>query len=164
MSNSTKHFGKEFEAKLRQAGGYIFDDDEDETWHIQPCSDQEISEIEQSNQVKLPRIYKEFLSTMGRNPGDFFRSELYGYPELLRLKQSATEILEDSGTTFRLAPSHFVIWMHGGYMFCYFDTASGADDPPVYFFREKYKEPIKLSDTYSDWMEKQLQDSIKVRG
>lgn len=51
MSSKDGHFGRYFEEKLRQTGGYVFDDDDDEGWHIQPCSDQEISEIEQVNQV-----------------------------------------------------------------------------------------------------------------
>lgn len=163
MSNSTAHFGRYFEEKLRQAGHFVFDDDEDETWHIQPCSEQEIQEIEKANHVKLPQKYKEFLSVMGRNAGDLFRSELCAYPELMRLTADGSRLLEKWNTDFRLSPTHFVIWMHGGYMFCFFDTASGASDPPVFICRDSLREPLKVSESFTDWMEVQLRDNVKVR-
>lgn len=93
---------------------------------------------------------------MDRHAGDLFRSELCAYPELLRLKDDANRLLEKWQMNFRLSAIDFVIWMHGGYMFCYFDTASGAADPPVYICRDRFPEPVKLSDSFTDWMRSSL--------
>ena len=126
------------------------------------CTAAEIDEIERKVKVTLPAIYREYLSKMGRSPGDFLRGEECCYPELTTLTDDGRELLSESGSAYKLQPTAFVFWMSQGTQFSFFDTKKG-NDPPIYHYREDDPEPLKRHEHFSEYMEYMLANEIAVR-
>ena len=105
------------------------------------CSPAEIREVETGSKVVLPRFYAQFLETMGRGAGGFLKGSSVFYPELLRLRGYAEDLLREGGTAFQLGERDFVFYVHQGYQFAYFHADVGDDDPPVWCFEEGWETP-----------------------
>lgn len=121
------------------------------------CSPDEICEIEEAFSVRLPRAYRFFLEKAGRNAGPFWRGEDYSYPRLMEFRHYAEELLTENNEPFRLQPGDFVCLMHQGYQFAFFATATGHDDPPVYYYQEGHGKPKLIDNTVTGWLLWQLQ-------
>jgi hypothetical protein len=102
------------------------------------CTPEEILEIQQHQGINfLPKMYREFLSTMGKGAGLFLAHHKFFYPKLLRLKDDIkTELLQPSLTTFKLPDNAFVYMVNQGYEFFYFLTHDQDDDPTIYHYIE----------------------------
>jgi hypothetical protein len=83
----------------------------------------------------LPAIYEEFLARMGKGAGQFLVGSDYLLPALLRLREDAAALLEESGVGFRLDRTDFVFVGHQGYGFLFFNVAD-SPDPPVFLLVE----------------------------
>lgn len=144
-----------FANKLVAAG--LVDDDEP----LVGLSAAEISQFEDRFHVKLPAIYKNYLSVMGRSSGEFNSGSNFWYPEVLDFKKNASDLLSRRLPGFVLSDHDFVFGTHQGYQFWYFDTRAG-DDPPVFYYIEGDAPPVKKFDHFSELLEAMLQDHVRV--
>jgi len=115
---------------------------------IEACDDDDIADIEDTYQLKLPLAYKQFLLRFGRQAGMLLHGSTIFYPDIMDNRRIADDIAEEDG--FELKPSCFVFIEHHGYQFLYFDTTVG-DDPPVFRVIEGV-EHCQVSESFSKWM------------
>lgn len=129
------------------------------------CSQSEIAAIETKFGLKLPASYKAFLQRMGKCAGWLLEGSDFYYPDLLECRKAAEDLLRDD-PAFELSGSDFVFLQHQGYQFLFFDTA-GTADPAVFRFVEGDKQPLKVADSFSDWLatvvtqESKLNEKVK---
>lgn len=105
--------------------------------------------------VEFPRfVPKQYAEFMRYAEGTrFWIGSYFSFSDTARLKKSANELLEENGFAYRLKENDFVFWMHGGYMFYFFNTNEG-DDPPVYYYSEcdDMTEFVKCSESFTDFI------------
>jgi len=115
------------------------------------CSQSDIARLEEQYGVCLPEIYKSFL--LGSHPN--VEKALVGTDMDMRylpeLRDWAQDMLEESGSSFRLASTDFVFLMHQGYQFMYF-PCDDSDDPPVFYYMEGQPAPQKKFERFSAWL------------
>ena len=143
----TKHFGLNFKAYLLDRGI-----GENEYFKFLECSDEDIEQTRIEQDVEfLPRIYREFLLTMGYGAGTFLLGSAYTCNKLLDMKDAAKGIMELGNAQENLPDDAFVFFMHQGYTFCYFRTTNQDDDPPVFLYIEGKPTSTKQNDHLSTW-------------
>jgi hypothetical protein len=101
---------------------------------LKPLNPDQIKDIEEKLNVRLPEIYKQFLRLMGKGAGSYMKGSSAFYNEILFLKKWAIELVSENKID-SLPGDAFVFWMHQGYQIAYFRLSEG-NDPPVYFFSE----------------------------
>ena len=125
--------------------------------NLRGCNEVEIKGIELKFGIRLPRMYREFLSIMGRKAGDFLTSGDILYPDLLELQEWAQELIACEEIDFTLPEDAFVFMVYGNHAIWYFHRNDG-DDPPVYCFYLFGKgEPQKKFDNFYDFLERELE-------
>ncbi len=151
----TRNFIDNFAEKLL-AKGFVYAEEP-----IAGCTEDEIEEMENRFQIKFPSMYRDYLRVMGRGTGSLLRGEEHCYPDLLKLREWAQELLTESESAFHLPHSAFVIWMSQGTQFSYIDCA-GGDDPPVYHYREDDEAPVKRHNRFSEVLEYWLKQQTQI--
>ncbi|REE97120.1 SMI1/KNR4 family protein [Thermomonospora umbrina] len=103
------------------------------------CSDEEIAHLARTQGVqRIPALYRDFLRVMGKSPYPLMTGTTWAYEDLLRIKQSSLELLEDDGADPAILDDALVIAMHQGYVVYYIPGASTAsDDPGVWTYVEE---------------------------
>lgn len=101
---------------------------------LEPMTIDEVKKIEQSYNINLPIVYKDFLMVMGKGAGNFMKGSSVFFNEILSLRSWSNEVLLENNMP-QLNSAVFVFWMHQGYQIAYFNLSEGSD-PPVYFFSE----------------------------
>ena len=88
---------------------------------IEGCTTDEIAQLKKIQNIgKLPPLYVEFLSKLGKKAGAFGVGSDMFYPVLLELKEEAIYILDEEAG---LIPNDaFVFYIHHGYIVWYFRT------------------------------------------
>ena len=101
--------------------------------------------------LSLPTQYIEFMRYAGN--GQFWKGSMYKFSEVKKLKEYAEELLSENDFPISLKESDFVFWMHGGYMFYYFNLDEG-NDPPVYYYSEceNLSDFVKCSSSFTDFV------------
>lgn len=104
---------------------------------MQPCSEYEITFLEQEFNVILPESYKKFLRLMGKGAGGFLETDHWDafYPYLLEIGQDDqyADYCDD------LPEQYFVFASRLGGVFLFFITGgTETDDPPVYAFGDAH--------------------------
>lgn len=101
--------------------------------------------------VTLPAQYIEFMRYAGN--GQFWEGSMYKFSDVKYLKGHAEELLADNDFPVKLKDSDFVFWMHGGYMFYFFNLDEG-DDPPVYYYSEceEMSDFVRCSNSFTDFV------------
>jgi len=107
----------------------------DEPGSLKPCTEEEVSALEQRVGRPLPGAYREFLLWMGHGAGRFLAGTHFLYEQLPQLKEWATELLEENDFPEPLPDDALVFLMHQGYQFMFFRLSEG-DDPPVFYYHE----------------------------
>jgi hypothetical protein len=105
---------------------------------IEGFSPEEIDDVKNRLGLRLPDSCREFLLVMGHRFGRISNREglfLRDVQQLINLQSFATELFEESATTFRLPDDALVISQHDGYQFIYLRTAQG-DDSPAFLYME----------------------------
>src|SRR4028118_253633 len=64
-----------------------------DTQEFQPCSEQEVQELEQQLERQLPAAYREFLLTMGHGAGEMFQADDCFYGDLPKIQRLANILL-----------------------------------------------------------------------
>lgn len=103
---------------------------------------------------------------MGWGAGHFLTGIDVFYPQVLRIREGAEELLDEDGSPFTLSPNHFVFSMNQGCQFSYFDAGSGEDDPAVYDYIEGEMEgklPMKIADRFSEYLLLRVKDHEKIQ-
>jgi len=102
------------------------------------CTPGEIEALEQKISLKLPAVYKEFLTWIGHSAGPFLRCLNCFYPSLVSLQQKARAMLTADACSSILAEEAFVCALVPGEGFAYMLPSEG-DDPPVYAHRRVWR-------------------------
>ena len=101
--------------------------------------------------LKLPKQYLEFMRYAGS--GQFWVGSSYSFSEVPKLKNYAEDLLTENEFSHRLKDDDFVFWMHGGYIFYYFNLNEG-ENPPVYYYSEcdDMTDFIKCRESFTDFI------------
>lgn len=126
------------------------------------CSSEQIKALEEHFSVKLPKLYREFLSIMGIRAGSFYVGTQIFYDSLFVLKEAAQSLLKFNKVPFVLPKDAFVFLSHQGYQFMYFCTDTNEDDPAVYYYLEGEHNVVKYDDSFSDFLIKSVEDYEKI--
>lgn len=122
------------------------------------CTPEEIDRIESQVGHRLPGVYVDFLSALGRSSGGFMRGSDFACGQLIRLNREARELVREGGLS--IPALAFVFLMHQGYQFLYFDV-SGGSDPEVHRFEEGG--PLqRVGVTFSNWFSGAVDDEIRI--
>jgi hypothetical protein len=132
---------------------------------IRGCTNNYIKKLEKKYNIKLPRLYKDFLLAIGK-PKDIYgiKGDDYGfglfsdfyiyYPKPTKLTDNAKKYLKVDKSTLYPFQNYFVFcW--GASDFYFFSTEKG-DDPPVHYYLEKnaYENRQKnIKDYEESWKE-----------
>lgn len=108
---------------------------------LRGCSNRETGKLEAEFGFRLPSEYVHFLKLIGKGAGSFLLGTSIFYRDLPSLRESAEELLVESGSTFVLPKSAFVFCSHQGYQFMYFDALPYSEDPPVFYYLENDLKP-----------------------
>lgn len=111
------------------------------------CSEAEISSLESEYGVKLPQVYKEFLSAMGNSPEGVFEGDAFwAYSSLADARSKANEgkrvTLKPTDFVFLCSPEHFL----------YFDTTAG-DGATVRSISLVAGEPDNSWNSFTAWLQ-----------
>lgn len=129
-----------------------------EEWHIIDrkkvvgCSQKEIDQIEETFGVRLPYIYRMFLSFMGKSADTLLGDCQWHIDQLHLIRNTAQQMLVDAKADFELAPTDFVFLARGSDLFLYFNTANEDLDPPVYRYFAGSKESVLAAERFSHWL------------
>lgn len=127
---------------------------------INGCTKNEIEQIEAIFDINLPTVYRQFLKRMGKSAGDFLVGTDYLFPDLLKLRKIAEDLIEDCSAQFILNKLDFVFAAHQGYQFLFFRVSDSSDDPAVFYFLEGEEEPKQVFNHFSEWLLECVFDEI----
>lgn len=129
---------------------------------IEPCTLEEIAEIEKFYSISLPEAYKQFLLKMGCKAGTLLQGTHFYYPFLKKVRGYAESLLNRWDDPFTLSKTDFVFLDHQGKQFMYFDTTAG-DDPPIKYYKEAGYKPEQVNDSFSDWLKSRVKEAIYIQ-
>ncbi|MBA4078007.1 MAG: hypothetical protein C0508_23465 [Cyanobacteria bacterium PR.023] len=121
------------------------------------CSELEISALESRLSIKLPSQYRKFLLAWGKEAGDFLDDSCFLFDTLESICRTHAEKLAKKHG-FQLGPQWFVFLDRYPAFLC-FDTTQG-EDPPVWLFDEDQTELKMVTKTFSEWLNKLVNDEI----
>lgn len=127
------------------------------------CTEQEIKAVESRFALRLPQCYRDFLAVMGRAAEEFLVGTDYSFPKMLDFRKDADGLLRTSQSDFKLPPTAFVFMFHQGYTFLFFNCHDDSDDPHVFMFTEAEKEPRRVSDSFSAWLLRGCDKTVRLR-
>lgn len=119
------------------------------------CSEVEIGQLEASFSVNLPRVYKEFLRTMGKNAGQFEIDSAWNFSSLGRVQETAKDSL------LEIAPATFFFLENSGSQFLCFDCTS-SDDPPVLIYELPSQKPSVFCRSLSEWFSRSSAEILET--
>ncbi|MFI0404526.1 hypothetical protein [Actinomadura sp. 3N508] len=98
------------------------------------CSPGEIDNLMYVQRVsRIPRLYRDFLGTIGKNPRPLMPTVDWAYPDLLQSKAEVVGDLRADGTDTAFLDDALVIGLGSGYFIFYIpDVSTAPDDPPVW--------------------------------
>ena len=120
------------------------------------CSDQEISQLEEKYQVKLPESYKEFLLTMGKNFGRLVDTNEYriDYDSVMTMTEKEQKFIDEckaEGENVADLPKNTIIILgrSDGTQF-YLIEAQDNTDSPVFYYNSDTEIVEKEFDSFWD--------------
>jgi hypothetical protein len=103
--------------------------------NVLPCSQADISRLEEKLDSKLPAAYREFLLWVGRGGGLFLQKQ-YRYDVLGEINSAARKILEAKLPDVKWPSKALVIALDMDESF-YFISSNEGDDPRVFIFMDE---------------------------
>ena len=131
-SQATMQFSKSLQQYL--AGRYSEGADEEE-----------VSNLEDRYDLKLPQDYREFLLRAGWGVEGLWVGSHYGFGFLPDMQEAAVEQMEAAGLKF--PKGAFTFLMHQGYQFFYI-TGDG-----IYYYHEGNPAPVKEHNSFAEFFE-----------
>jgi len=101
-------------------------------------TESQISEYEQSNNLKFPLAYREFLAWMGNDKSGIFQGSEWFLSDIDDNNEMLPELLEDNAISYDLKKDYICFFSHQGYMAAWFFTDEVVADPACYFFSESF--------------------------
>jgi hypothetical protein len=123
----------------------------------QPCTLDEIAELEALAGWSFPAAYRAFLAWMGHGAGAFLQYLTCFYPALPGLQTAARELLDVDSCQEHLPRDAWVMALLTGQHFTFFRLSEG-DDPPVYAYRSEWRRTpfCKIAHHLSDFLRIQI--------
>jgi hypothetical protein len=119
-------------------------------------SEREVAGAEVRLGVRFPTVFREYLRTMAKSPGDLYRgSDLAGVADFEEFRASALEMLADTDPALTLPPEAVVFLWHQGYMFVYLRAAGGFDGPAMQW-TENRRKPRQVAATFAEMVDAEL--------
>ncbi len=116
----------------------------------------EIASAEARLGGRFPAVFREYLSTIGKSPGELFRgSQLARLSDFDEFRSDAEDLLRESGISELLPDQATVFLFHQGYSFLYF-VAEGGFDAPVFQYTEGDKSSRECSRGFAQLMDAEL--------
>ncbi len=129
-------------------------------------SEETISKVESELGITFPEVYRHFLLVMGKSSGPLFTGSDLGNSETLKLlKEEVLEwFLEDdeSESSNPIPQNAVIILTHQGYTCVFFIPGESDFDPPIYQYTETEDEYRKVADTFSIFLNAELDLMDKV--
>jgi SMI1 / KNR4 family (SUKH-1) len=130
---------------------------------IKGMTDDEVSHLEHEFKIKLPAIYKQFLSVCGNDCGELIASSvIYCSPHLSSLPEEVQEMIEEYvENTYDPIPDNVLFFASDrGVCYWYF-VCDDNPDPAVWLIAEKNKEHL-LFVNLSDFIIPVLNESLQA--
>lgn len=116
------------------------------------CDEREVSWLEEKLGASVPLAYKLFLLSMGKAAGGLMVGTDFFFGRISEHRQWFLEAVAECGDQVSLAEDSIVFMSHQGVVFMVFRSSEG-DNPPVYRYVQNTNELIKISDTFTDFVE-----------
>jgi hypothetical protein len=114
-------------------------------------TEDEVVKAEARLRVRFPSVFREYLRTMAKSPGDLFRgSDLAGLSEFEQFRSHALKVLAPE---FSLPPEAVVFLSHQGYIYLWLLAIGGFDGPVLQVKRE----PQQVAATFAEMVDAELQ-------
>jgi hypothetical protein len=127
---------------------------------LKGSTEEEIQSLADALGVAFPAAYEAFLHVAGNGAGSFLAGTDFTTPILVDLREPAEALLAESGR--ELPPEAFVFAMHQGYMFWYFRTQQGQDDPAVCRFTEGQPGPEEAAPGFVEFLRRCAQGQAEL--
>ena len=118
---------------------------------VRGCTPAEIIQLERQLSVRLPLALAECLIAMGHACGNLTDNDAFGIASFKDARDVALEITSEADSPWRLPCNAIPFLHHQCYEFL-FVYANAEDDPPVWLYLEKDKEPKQLSLSFTAWL------------
>ena len=130
-----------------------------------PCTEQEVSALEQLLGYRLPLAYREMLSWIGHGAGQLMQDLDCFYEQLFGLQQRARQMLSEHDCRLPLPEDAFVFFLYQDSCFS-FIRASEGEDPPVYAYDSTWRRmPFqKVYRHFSDFLALEIEIFADDRG
>jgi hypothetical protein len=99
----------------------------DEAGRVEPCTLEEIRDLQERLGVMLPDAYLEFLLWMGKGSGGFWQSGNAFYPELLQTNEWARTLIEENEGAEAWPSTGFAFHWNVSEIFYFFLCDEGSD-------------------------------------
>lgn len=110
------------------------------------CTPEDITDLERTYHVALPKKYVEFLQAFGKSSDNLFPDMLLVYPAVTKFPDVLMNILGN----WQLPTNAFVFLIRTD-MILFFECA-GNDDPPVFKFEKGDTAAESVVDSFSTWL------------
>lgn len=123
---------------------------------LQPCSGDDLAQIEKEIAHPLPRSYRSFLTAVGRGAGHFMSDLSVFFPDLLDNTETMRKIVGEYGEEF--PNDAFVVTHRYGDQMLYLLLNQPHDVEPL-IFRWSSEEPhqfTRVFDSLWEWIEEEL--------
>ncbi|AVR97160.1 SMI1/KNR4 family protein [Pseudoduganella armeniaca] len=132
-----------------------------EDGEIKGASAEDVMALSKHAGISFPSAYIEFLLAVGDGAGEFLRGVDVFLSAIRDLNEEAVNILIENAEGFTLPSGAFVFLMHQGYEFDYF-VASEGSDPPVYQYVEGNGRPLRVWNSFSDFLRQSIGSHAKT--
>jgi cell wall assembly regulator SMI1 len=124
---------------------------------LHPCTDNDIRNLEQALQCKLPATFVEFLQWAGRSSHGIFGDDYMGYSSMMWMQRMARDILRWDREPRTFLPDDAIVIMttNQDTGFAFFRKSEG-DNPPVYHYPSEHSHVERFTETYTAWLGKYL--------
>ena len=99
---------------------------------------------------ELPSSYVEFLRLMGKVAGRMLVGTDIFYPRLLKVKEYAQELFEETGRVDLMSDTSIVFALHQGYQVYWF--VDNSEDPQVLMYQEGDEAVSRRWDSFSSFL------------
>ncbi len=122
------------------------------------CSQTDLSKLEQTMGIKLPQVYRDFSTTMGRGAGSLHKGTDFLYESLFHLKDDFAYVLREDNCSHFLQPDVFVFSAHQGVIYHFFYTWADDQDPAVYAYLEGDRKTKYINSSFSGFLSQGLKE------
>ena len=113
----------------------------------------DIKQIERKFNIRLPKIYKQFLLKYGKNSGYLLSGYLVTIDKISGNRESALDASYDEidNVKVEIKDSYFFFAQWQGYNFYFFDCSLNEEDPPIFLLDDSPK-IVKYKDSFTDFL------------